>query len=257
MTDDKEFNEVTGYGSATFKGDTNDHWRIEVVDKSPTDPYLKAMARFRLVHQNTNRALFSHDVKLPEWGFGQQEVATASRGRRDLTWWRIDTNEHVLRMSFDVRLTLVDPSAPKTNYKKPGFIKKFIELHKVMWKTNAGLTGSHPYESRPMSWPKMVRGMGFWTKKDGGATQVFMLGNVLVWHAAFYCILVYVAYFLISMVLEKRQLRFRVIGMFSSRLIHHSSLTVCFTWCWFPIHGLGASLFPLLFDGQTGNLWLV
>jgi dolichyl-phosphate-mannose--protein O-mannosyl transferase len=35
------------------------------------------------------------------------------------------------------------------NYRKPGFLSKFIELNQVMWNTNKGLTDSHPYDSRP------------------------------------------------------------------------------------------------------------
>ena len=34
-------------------------------------------------------------------------------------------------------------NAPKVNYKRPGFIAKFLELQQVMWTTNAGLTERH------------------------------------------------------------------------------------------------------------------
>jgi dolichyl-phosphate-mannose-protein mannosyltransferase len=37
----------------------------------------------------------------------------------------------------------------KVSYNKLGFLSKFIELNKVMWDTNKGLTSSHPYDSRP------------------------------------------------------------------------------------------------------------
>lgn len=50
-------------------------------------------------------------------------------------------------------------SAPKVNYKLPGFISKFLELQQVMWTTNAGLTDRHMYDSRPDAWPRLRRGI--------------------------------------------------------------------------------------------------
>jgi dolichyl-phosphate-mannose--protein O-mannosyl transferase len=44
---------------------------------------------------------------------------------------------------------IVPPETEKVTYNKPGFIAKFVELNKVMWDTNKGLTSSHPYDSRP------------------------------------------------------------------------------------------------------------
>ena len=54
---------------------------------------------------------------------------------------------------------LVGADAEKVNYKPPGFIKKFLELQRVMWITNAGLTDRHTYDSRPDSWPRLRRGI--------------------------------------------------------------------------------------------------
>ena len=100
MSDDKESNEVSAYGGTPgFQGDSNDHWRVEVVDRKPGDPFLHSIvSKFRLVHQNTGKALFSHAVKLPDYGiysiilchlrilaFGQQEVGVGRRAKKHLT----------------------------------------------------------------------------------------------------------------------------------------------------------------------------
>lgn len=58
-----------------------------------------------------------------------------------------------------VDLDLVPADAPKVNYKLPGFFSKFFELQGVMWATNAGLTDRHTYDSRPHSWPRLLRGI--------------------------------------------------------------------------------------------------
>ena len=53
-------------------GDSNDHFRIEIVgydEKNPLTHHLKAILNnFRLIHVNTGCAIFSSSVKLPEWG---------------------------------------------------------------------------------------------------------------------------------------------------------------------------------------------
>lgn len=53
----------------------------------------------------------------------------------------------------------VPADAKKVNYRRPGFLAKFLELQGVMWQTNAGLTDRHAYDSRPHSWPTLRRGI--------------------------------------------------------------------------------------------------
>lgn len=49
--------------------------------------------------------------------------------------------------------------AERVNYEKPSFFEKFFELNAVMWRTNAGLTERHAYDSRPQHWPWLRRGI--------------------------------------------------------------------------------------------------
>ncbi|GAA5889696.1 hypothetical protein JCM6882_007106, partial [Rhodosporidiobolus microsporus] len=68
--------------------------------------------------------------------------------------------------------------APKVNYRRPSFLRKFLELQAVMWRTNQGLTDRHAYDSRPHSWPLLLRGINFWVKDH---RQVYLIGNPFVW----------------------------------------------------------------------------
>lgn len=72
-------------------------WRIEIVEYDKLDPSLittvKAIrSKFRLVQVETNCALISKGVKLPEWGSLQQEAGSEyGKGSRimhtyPLTW---------------------------------------------------------------------------------------------------------------------------------------------------------------------------
>ena len=121
--------------------------------------------------------LFSHKVKLPEWGFEQQEVSwiafwlvceltgrsRAIRIRLGRTRCGTSRRTLILNVSFwslKVFSSRIVPfDAEKVNYSKPSFLTKFLELQGVMWRTNAGLTERHAYDSRPQHWFWMRRGI--------------------------------------------------------------------------------------------------
>lgn len=174
-------NEVSGYGFTNYPGDANDEWIVEIVSKESDiidDPIssqkLRALrSKFRLRHALQNCYLFSHKVRLPDWGFGQQEVTCNRIPTHANSLWYIETNVHPLLIE--------DKKAFKLNYKHPSFLAKFWELQSVMWQTNKALVQYHAYGSRPTSWPLLSRGMNFWAKDH---RQIYMLGNPFVWWLA-------------------------------------------------------------------------
>ncbi|OAX84102.1 hypothetical protein ACJ72_01538 [Emergomyces africanus] len=176
-------NEVSAYGYEGFPGDANDMFRIEIVKSmSDGDEAQKRVrtiqTKFRLIHVMTGCALFSHKVKLPEWGFGQQEVTCAKGGTLPNSIWFVEQNDH----------PMLGPDSEKVNYKKPAFLSKFWELQKVMWTTNAGLVASHAWDSRPPSWPTLLRGINFWSRDH---RQIYLMGNPLIWWSSTAAIIVY------------------------------------------------------------------
>jgi dolichyl-phosphate-mannose-protein mannosyltransferase len=176
--------EVTAYGYEGFEGDANDYFRIEIV-KSMSDGKGKESLRtieskFKLVHIMSGCVLFSHKVKLPDWGFEQQEVTCAKGGTLPNSVWYIEGNEH----------PRIGPDAEVVNYKIPNFFAKFWELQKVMWRTNAGLVESHAWDSRPPSWPILRRGINFWGKEH---RQIYLMGNMFTWWSVSAAVLLYVA----------------------------------------------------------------
>ncbi|VVT55331.1 uncharacterized protein SAPINGB_P004543 [Magnusiomyces paraingens] len=166
-------NEVSAYGYKGFSGDINDNFRVEIVpkqsEKGVASERLRAFdTQFRLIHIGTGCALFSHAVKLPTWGFEQQEVTCVKSGTFPNSVWMIDSNSH--------------PRAPQdaeiAHRRIPSFLSKFWELNKVMWNVNAGLTSTHTWESRPESWPLLKRGINFWGKDHD---HVYLLGNAPIY----------------------------------------------------------------------------
>lgn len=99
-------NEVSGYGFADFVGDGNDNWVVELEpgyrEASKTLKTLRS--KFRLRHQLQGCYLFSHKVKLPEWGFEQQEVTCNKNAVKPNSLWFVETNNNDL-CSFDFALS--------------------------------------------------------------------------------------------------------------------------------------------------------
>ncbi|CAI4058127.1 hypothetical protein N7582_001026 [Saccharomyces uvarum] len=167
--------EVSCYGYSGFDGDSNDDWVVEI-DKKNSAPgiaqnQVRALeTKFRLRHAMTGCYLFSHEVKLPAWGFEQQEVTCASSGRHDLTLWYVENNSN----------PLLPEDTERISYKPASFISKFIESHKKMWHINKNLVDSHVYESQPTTWPFLLRGISYWGENN---RTVYLLGNAVVWWA--------------------------------------------------------------------------
>ncbi|KAG0340686.1 hypothetical protein BG004_006307 [Podila humilis] len=185
VTEDENHFEVSGYGYKGFGGDSNDEWRLEIVESDASDPegatsLHTLRSKFKLVHTNMNCDLFSHAVKLPKWGFEQQEVTCMRSAVVAKTTWMIESNSH----------ESYPEDAPKVNYKKLGFFGKFIELNKVMWTTNAGLVDSHPYDSRPSSWPLLRRGISFWGREQ---KHIYLIGNWFTWALSTCSVVLYAA----------------------------------------------------------------
>ncbi|KAK4539893.1 hypothetical protein LTR36_010287 [Oleoguttula mirabilis] len=180
-------NEVSAYGYEGFEGDANDLFRVEIVKAMSDGAAAKARLRtiqtkFKLVHLMTGCALFSHKVKLPDWGFEQQEVTCAKQGTLPNSVWYVEDNQHPAMNPDEVE---------KVNYRNPGFFGKFWELQRVMWTTNAGLVESHAWDSRPPSWPMLRRGINFWGKDH---RQIYLIGNPLIWWSSTAAIALYLAF---------------------------------------------------------------
>lgn len=168
---------------------------------------------------------------------------------------------------------IVSPDAAKVNYQLPGFFGKFFELQSVMWTTNAGLTDRHTYDSRPHSWPRLLRGIvsnassspsvcaltgriqNFWVKDH---RQIYLIGNPIIWWLSTLSVALYVSVRGFLILRAKRGYR----DFDSSKLVFASSL---FTSpnvprsqsgeirlaLWVPVRRVGPSLLSILPHGPT------
>jgi dolichyl-phosphate-mannose-protein mannosyltransferase len=179
--------EVSAYGIAhgpTTFSDSNDNWRIEMVDSNGDSitaeqdefgekPYTKPggeripidaqTSRFRLVHSNLGCKLHCRGKSLPEWGYKQNEVTCGTETLRSNQIWIFESNVHPLQAE--------DAAVETVSFPVPSFIERFIEMNVRMWRTNAGLPSEHPFASRPDSWPLLSRGLGFWNGNHKPKTE--------------------------------------------------------------------------------------
>ncbi|EGO30163.1 glycosyltransferase family 39 protein [Serpula lacrymans var. lacrymans S7.9] len=228
-------NEVSGYGVAGYVGDLNDDWVIEIEsgdrsDKESSKRVRTLRTHFKLRHLMTGCYLFSHKVKLPEWGFEQQEVTCNKNAVKANSLWYIETNIH----------SQLPADAPRVNYKLPGFLSKFFELQRVMWTTNAGLTDRHQYDSRPHTWPRLRRGINFWVKDH---RQIYLIGNPFVWWLSTAAVIAYIVVRGFLILRAKRGYR----DFENTKVVKYDSLCgfLFVGWClhYFPFFLMGRQLF--------------
>jgi dolichyl-phosphate-mannose--protein O-mannosyl transferase len=86
-------------------------------------------------------------------------------------------------MSPQFQSTLMGNPNYGKNPVPPTTFQKVIELNKVMYTANAGITASHPYGSRWYEWPSMARPIYYWVSPQGQGVfaRIYLLGNPLVW----------------------------------------------------------------------------
>ena len=157
VTDNEDHNEVSAYGGPDFAGDTNDYFRIQFWNHNTSEPNLKAHeTEFQLIHVNTGCPLFSHLVKLPDWGFHQQEVTCPHHTRKSKSIWSVEWTTHP---AFPRNIKIDGIDDEKTiNYKNASLLSKFFSLHKFYEKDDDSIKASHFSESTPDLWPLLERG---------------------------------------------------------------------------------------------------
>lgn len=133
-------------------------------------------SHFKLIHNPTKVAMWTHTKPLPAWAFGQAEI---------------NGNKNILQSSnvwFAEDIPSVPTGSPRRNkpqkkVKQLPFLRKWVELQRLMFHHNNALTSSHPYATHPVQWPFLLRGVSFWTNNDT-RSQIYFLGNPIGWWIA-------------------------------------------------------------------------
>lgn len=168
--------EVTAYGAEGFPGDLNDLWKIETVNLSKTEESKSEIHAidtvFRLRHLVLGCYLLTHPIKLPEYGFEQQEVTCAYNANPERTYWYFETNYHPMHSS----------DAPVVSYDWLSFADKMEEYKGVMEKAKTALyEKTLGYDVSPWQLPFLLNGTPI---HRNHYRQIMLFGNVTIWYLA-------------------------------------------------------------------------
>ncbi|CDH58914.1 glycosyltransferase family 39 protein [Lichtheimia corymbifera JMRC:FSU:9682] len=140
------------------------------------------MKSVKLLHMDTKVAVWTRNKSLPDWALKQQDV-NGNKNTQDRTnFW----TAHEIK---GLNATEINMNKKKEIKTMP-FLRKFIELQLRMFKHNSGLTKPHPYQSTPISWPFLIRGISYWSKSST-REQIYMTGNLFGWWLSVGAVAVY------------------------------------------------------------------
>lgn len=161
-------------GTDSRAQDTVFEVRIEHGKKNQV--FKSVSGHFKLIHNPSKVAMWTHSKPLPEWGFKQQEI----NGNKQIT-----PSSNVWLVEDIPSVPQDDPrrNKPEKKVKRLPFLRKWFELQRAMFYHNSKLTSSHPYASHPYQWPFLLRGVSFWTNNET-RQQIYFLGNPAGWWLA-------------------------------------------------------------------------
>ncbi|TPX31191.1 dolichyl-phosphate-mannose---protein mannosyltransferase [Synchytrium microbalum] len=182
-------------------------WKVEFIETAlPIGAKLKSRNRlFRLVNHEHKVAIHTYKSKLPDWAFNQQEVNGNKNLPEKENIWYVEEVVHETIINGTEMPDEVETKFPVDEAPRMSFLEKVFELQSLMIQHNAGLTGSHPYSSTPITWPFVLRGISFWENKEGWR-QIYLLGNPFVWWTTVIGVLMYAAMYTLDRILLRRGL---------------------------------------------------
>ncbi|KAJ1879218.1 Dolichyl-phosphate-mannose--protein mannosyltransferase 4, partial [Kickxella alabastrina] len=159
-------------------------WELMIDGTSDNSTQLRTSSSFvRLVSKKHGVSMWTHKKALPEWGHGNQEINGNKKPNEKSNLWTV-TQIHGRKTSDEEKAEMVKRVEPM------GFLAKFAELQGLMIKHNNALTTVHPFQSTPLSWPFLTRGISFWTNA-AERKQIYLLGNPVGWWLSDIALVVY------------------------------------------------------------------
>lgn len=191
-------NEVSCKGNRTDTEDKNYEWRVKIIRKqrhSENDlPLRKLRATesvFQLIHRGTGCILMSHDTKLPDWGFNQNQVLCVNDPTLENTLWYAEMNLHPLINNDKEKY-------PRVKLATLLFFDKLLEYHQAMVRINKSFTTEHKYASLPFTWPIASRGISYFSNGHGGekltdetGSHIYFLANIAVYFSGLFVVLTF------------------------------------------------------------------
>lgn len=158
-------------------------FEIRVEHAKGNQDFKTIASHFKLIHNPSKVAMWTHTKPLPDWAYKQQEINGNKQIAPSSNVWLI---EDIPSLKADDARRL----KPQRQVKSLPLLRKWFELQRAMFYHNSKLTSSHPYASHPYQWPFLLRGVSFWTQNET-RQQIYFLGNPFGWWLASSLLAVY------------------------------------------------------------------
>ena len=198
--------EVSCYIDYNISMPAENLWKVDIMNRDTAgDVWHTINSQVRLIHVNTSLALKYSGKQYPDWGFHQHEIVTDRNLNHDSVW---NVEEHRYTKNDKDKATieremLTHELIPeeKTHL---SFWSKFIELQVKMLITNQDNVQNHNFASDPTEWPFLTRGIAYYISKTSNA-QVHLMGNMVVWYTASFCLVGYCTLLIVYLLRRRRQ----------------------------------------------------
>lgn len=158
-------------------------FEIRIENGKAGQEFKSLSGQFKLIHNPSKVAMWTHTTPLPDWAYKQQEINGNKNLGQSSNIWYVDDIPSIPAGSPRLQ-------REERKVKHVPFLKKWFELQRAMFYHNNALTSSHPYASQPFQWPFLLRGVSFWTQSET-RRQIYFLGNPLGWWIASSLLAVY------------------------------------------------------------------
>ncbi|KAK4242335.1 Dolichyl-phosphate-mannose--protein mannosyltransferase [Achaetomium macrosporum] len=197
--------------------------------------FKSVSSHFKLIHNPSKVAMWTHTTPLPEWGHKQQEINGNKQIAPSSNVWLV---EDIVSLPPDHKRR----ERPERKVKTLPFLRKWFELQRSMFWHNNQLTASHPYASLPYQWPFLLRGVSFWTQNET-RQQIYFLGNPIGWWIASSVLAIYVGVVLADQFSLRRGVD--ALDHRSRSRLYNSTGFFFLAWAthYFPFYVMGRQLF--------------
>ncbi|KAL2144973.1 hypothetical protein VTI28DRAFT_8202 [Corynascus sepedonium] len=197
--------------------------------------FKSVSSHFKLIHNPSKVAMWTHTKPLPEWAYKQQEINGNKQIAPSSNVWLV---EDIPSLPADDKRR----EKPERKVKTLPFLRKWFELQRSMFWHNNQLTASHPYASLPYQWPFLLRGVSFWTQNDT-RQQIYFLGNPIGWWLASSVLAIYAGIVLADQFSLRRGID--ALDHRSRSRLYNSTGFFFLAWAthYFPFYVMGRQLF--------------
>lgn len=140
--------EVSCTGDIDYQGDSDETWTINAINGAVKDPIEPSKAVVKFTNQGHRCVMISHDIRLPEWAFNQQEVLCLDPATQSRALFQIET----VKLNISENVEFIEYGTKRSKPYKFGNL--IMELLQKQYKYNyyeKNLNLEGPVQ--PQSWP--------------------------------------------------------------------------------------------------------